>query len=158
MRFGGQTLYEGVSWQLRPDGHYGLVGANGSGKSTLLRIMEGELAATDGSVTRLGDLRIGTLGQDHFRFDDERLIDVAIMGKPELWAALHERLCLLAGTEAGSATGERLAELELEVSRLGGYQAEAEAAELLVGLGIAHEQHERPMRELSGGFRLRVLL
>lgn len=159
MRFGGQTLYEGVSWQLRPDGHYGLVGSNGSGKSTLLRVMTGELQPTAGTVSRLGGLRIGTLGQDHFSFDEERVLDVVMRGRPELWAALDERQQLLARVGGADArAGERLAVLETEVATLGGYQAEAQAAALLAGLGIAHARHERPMRELSGGFRLRVLL
>ncbi|MEI6664674.1 MAG: ATP-binding cassette domain-containing protein [Chloroflexota bacterium] len=160
MRFGGQTLYEDVSWQLRPDGHYGLVGANGSGKSTLLKIMTAELAASTGSVGLLGGLRIGTLGQDQFTFDEARLIDVVVMGRAQLWAAMDERSTLLAQVDghADAKAGERLAELELEVASLGGYQAEAQAAELLVGLGIPHSWHTRPMRELSGGFRLRVLL
>ena len=159
MRFGGQTLYEDVSWQLRPDGHYGLVGSNGSGKSTLLRIMTGELQPSSGSVALLGGLRVGTLGQDQFAFDDERLIDVVTMGRPTLWAALQERTRLLeAEAHQDAAAGERLAELEIEIGGLGGYQSEALAAELLVGLGIPHSWHGRPMRELSGGFRLRVLL
>ena len=160
MRFGGQTLYEDVSWQLRPDGHYGLVGSNGSGKSTLLKIMTGELQPSTGSVSLLGGLRVGTLGQDQFAFDDERLIDVVTMGRPALWAALRERTHLLDGAEGhpSAAAGERLAELEVEIGALGGYQSEALAAELLVGLGIPHAWHGRPMRELSGGFRLRVLL
>jgi ATPase subunit of ABC transporter with duplicated ATPase domains len=160
MRFGGQVLYEGVSWQLRPDGHYGLVGSNGSGKSTLLRLMTGEAAPTSGSVSRLSGLRIGTLGQDHFRFDAESLLDVVLRGRPPLWRALEERQTLLAADDGrtDAASGERLAELELDIGALGGYQAEAQAAELLAGLGIAHERHGRPMRELSGGFRLRVLL
>jgi len=160
MRFGGQTLYEGLNWQLHPRGHYGLVGANGSGKSTLLRVMTGELAPSSGTVSAIRGLRLGTLGQDHFRFDGHTPLDVALMGRPQLWAALEERRRLLeaAGRPDGTRHGERLGELETELVTLGGYQAEAEAAALLVGLGVAHEQHTRPMRELSGGFRLRVLL
>ncbi len=161
MRFGGQDLYRGVNWQLNPGAHYGLVGANGSGKSTLLRIMAGELAPSEGSVTRLAQLTLGTLGQDHFRFDDERIIDVVLMGRPALWQALAERTRLeTTGSwgEAAAREGERLAELESQIADLGGYQADAEAAALLAGLGIAHERHARSMRELSGGFRLRVLL
>lgn len=160
MRFGGQTLYEDVSWQLRPDGHYGLVGSNGSGKSTLLRIMTGELQPSTGSVSSLSGLRVGTLGQDQFAFDDARLIDVVTMGRPALWAAMEERTKLLGAVDghADAVAGERLAELEPEIAAMGGYQAEALGAELLVGLGIPHSWHTRPMRELSGGFRLRVLL
>ncbi len=163
MRFGGQDLYQGVNWQLNPGAHYGLVGANGSGKSTLLRIMAGELPPSEGSVTRLAALRIGTLGQDHFRFDRERIVDVVLMGRPALWQALEERRRLLgapdeAGREAAAHEGERLAELEIQIAGLGGYRAEAEAAALLAGLGLAHERHGRAMHELSGGFRLRVLL
>ena len=160
MRFGGQLLYEDVSWQLRPGGHYGLVGANGSGKSTLLRLMSGELTPEAGSVVRPSALRMGTLGQDQFRFDELRLLDVVLMGRPQLWAALEEKVRLLGdhGDAISSAAGERLGELELTIAELHGYEAEPQAAALLAGLGIEHARHERPMRELSGGFRLRVLL
>ncbi len=165
MRFGGQVLYEGVNWQLRPGGHYGLVGANGSGKSTLLRLMTGELTPDTGSIVQPAALRLGTLGQDQFRFNDLRLIDVVLMGRPQLWAAIEERARLLGGAAdapppdtLSPEAGERLADLELTIAELQGYEAEPQAAALLVGLGIEHERHERPMRELSGGFRLRVLL
>ena len=170
MRFGGQLLYEGVNWQLRPGGHYGLVGANGSGKSTLLRLMTGELTPDTGAVVQPAALRVGTLGQDQFRFNEMRLMDIVLMGRPQLWAAIEERARLLgvsgeaATAEASTAetltaeAGERLADLEMTIAELHGYEAESQAAALLVGLGIEHERHERPMRELSGGFRLRVLL
>ena len=162
MRFGGQILYQGLSWQLRPRGHYGLVGANGSGKSTLLRVMGGELTPSAGSVTPARGLRLGTLGQDHFRFDAQAPLDVVLMGQPALWEALDERRRLLEGAHEHDADGlrggERLGDLEAEIVALGGYQADAQASALLAGLGIAHAQHQRPMHELSGGFRLRVLL
>jgi ATPase subunit of ABC transporter with duplicated ATPase domains len=112
-------------------------------------------------VTPIRGLRLGTLGQDHFRFDAQTPLDVVTMGQPPLWAALEERRGLLEQPEGSiedARRGERLGELETEIAALGGYQAEAQAAALLVGLGIAHEQHGRPMRELSGGYRLRVLL
>src|SRR6476661_1852043 len=104
MRFGGQVLYEGLNWQVRPRGHYGLVGANGSGKSTLLRVMTGELAPSTGTATPIRGLRIGTLGQDHFRFDANTPLDVVMMGQPALWDALEERRQLLERPDA--ATGE----------------------------------------------------
>ncbi len=158
VRFGAQLLYSGVSWQLHPGGHYGLVGANGSGKSTLLRLMAGELTPEAGRVARPAALRVGTLGQDHYRYDEARVLDVALMGRPALWAALEERERLLALPDHTSAIGERLADLELTIGDLDGYAAAAQAAGLLAGLGIEHERHARPMRELSGGFRLRALL
>ena len=158
VRFGGQILYQGLQWQLHPRGHYGLVGSNGSGKSTLLRIMSGESAPVSGRTTRISGLRIGTLGQDHFRFDAAPVLDVVLMGRPALWNAMNERAELLASGTVDAASGERLAALEHDIAALDGYQAEAGAAALLAGLGIAHERHRRPMRELSGGLRLRALL
>ena len=161
VRFGGQVLYQAVNWQLNPRGHYGLVGANGSGKSTLLRVMSGELPPTTGTVTQLAGLRLGTLGPDHFRFDERTPLDVVRMGQPQLWAALEEQQRLLAAPHAAATDardGERLAELESDIAAAGGYQSAATAATLLAGLGVPLERHERPMRELSGGLRLRVLL
>ena len=160
MAFGGQQLYEGVRWQLRAGGHYGLVGANGSGKSTLLRLMSGELTPETGSIVRPSGLRLGTLGQDHFRLDDFRLLDAVLMGDPVLWDALAERERLLRDQAQvlSPGAGERLGELEITIAEQRGHDAEARAAALLAGLGLEPERHERPMRELSGGFRLRVLL
>jgi ATPase subunit of ABC transporter with duplicated ATPase domains len=158
MGFGGQTLFEGVTWQINARGHYGLVGANGAGKSTLLRIIAGEITPDRGSISRTGGLRLGTLGQDHFRLDDVCAIDVALMGRPDLWRAREEQRALLAAASTDAHAGERLAEIELQIEGLGGYAAESEAARLLSGLGLRDAQHARPMRELSGGFRVRVLL
>ena len=103
VRFGAQLLYAGVSWQLRAGGHYGLVGANGSGKSTLLRVLGGEMAPEEGRVSRPGALRIGTLAQDRFDYDDARALDVVLMGRPDLWSALSERERLLAERAGGRA-------------------------------------------------------
>ena len=158
MGFGGQTLFQGVTWQINARGHYGLVGANGAGKSTLARIISGDLAPERGLVGRVGGLRIGTLSQDHFRLDSECAIDVVLMGRPELWRAREEQRALLQATTTDTRAGERLAELESEIELLGGYAADGEAARLLSGLGLREAQHARPMNELSGGFRVRVLL
>ncbi len=158
VRFGAQLLYAGVSWQLRAGGHYGLVGANGSGKSTLLRVLGGELAPEEGRVSRPGAVRIGTLGQDRFDYDDARALDVVLMGRPDLWSALAERERLLAEGDGSAQAGERLADLEVTIGDLDGYALESRAAALLAGLGIDQPRHARPMRELSSGLRLRVLL
>ncbi len=161
MVFGTQVLFEHVTWQLQPGAHYGLVGANGTGKSTLLRLMSGELKPESGTISRPNDLAIGTLGQDQFAFDAQSPLDVVVSGNPRLHLALQEKAALLqriGGQSNSDAEGHRLAHLETEISDVGGYDAEARAGALLGGLGLAVARHGRPMAELSGGYRLRVLL
>ena len=166
MRFGAQVLFEDVTWQLHPGERTGLVGANGTGKSTLLKLMAGQAAPESGTVQRNNGLRLGVLGQDQAQYDRFSLLEVVLMGRPALWRALHEKEQLLqrAGESAhghahlSEADGHRLAELEQASADAGGYEAEAQAAELLEGLGLPGERHHRKMGELSGGYRLRVLL
>ena len=162
VRFGPQVLFEDVAWQLKPGGHYGLVGANGAGKSTLLKVMQGEVTPDAGTVSRPNDLVLGVLGQDHFSLDDASLLDVVVRGRPRLASAMEEKAALLRDLEEGRAddlkAGERLAHLETVIADEEGYEAEAQAGALLSGLGMESSRHTRPMRELSGGYRLRVLL
>ena len=161
MVFGTQVLFEHVAWQLQPGAHYGLVGANGTGKSTLLRLMSGELKPESGTISRPNDLAIGTLGQDQFAFDAQSPLDIVVSGNPRLHRALQEKAALLraiGGESHSDEDGHRLAHLEVEIADAGGYEAEARAGALLGGLGLAEARHGRPMAELSGGYRLRVLL
>jgi len=166
MRFGAQILFEDIGWQLHPGERTGLVGANGSGKSTLLKLMAGQIGPESGKIQRKSDLRLGVLGQDQAKYDAVALLDVVLMGRPELWAAQHEKQSLLdrlASTEGGhhelsETDGHRLAELEQAFAEAGGYVAEAQAAELLEGLGLPEARHRHLMGQLSGGYRLRVLL
>jgi ATPase subunit of ABC transporter with duplicated ATPase domains len=155
--FGPQTLFEGVSFQLNPGERYGLVGANGSGKSTLLRILAGEEMPTDGTVAIPKRLRLGVLRQDRFEHDDQPILDVVLMGHPELWEAWKAREELLAQADE-SFDADRFSELEEIVQAHDGYTSEALAGEVLEGLGIPTEVHRDPLSNLSGGFKLRVLL
>ncbi|MDX1643954.1 MAG: ABC-F family ATP-binding cassette domain-containing protein [Thermoanaerobaculia bacterium] len=155
--YGRQTLFEEVSFQLTEGNRYGLVGANGSGKSTLLRLLAGEEPPSDGTIAMPKRARLGVLKQDHYRYEDDRILDVALMGNEELWQAIDEKEKLLARADESFDT-ERYAELEEIVLKHDGYSAEARAAEILEGLGIPTEVHEQPLSTLSGGFKLRVLL
>ena len=155
--FGDRTLFSGASFQLNPGERYGLVGANGSGKTTLLNVLSGSLDPTGGTVSIPKSLRLGVLKQDHFAYEDEEILGVALMGNPELWHALAEKEAILAGGE-DDFDYERFSELEETVQRLDGYSAEARAATILEGLGLPTEVHRQPLSTLSGGFKLRVLL
>jgi ATPase subunit of ABC transporter with duplicated ATPase domains len=155
--FGGQTLFEGVSLQLNAGNRYGLVGANGSGKSTLLKILSGDEPASDGTVSIPKRARLGVLRQDHFRYEATPILDVVLMGNQTLWHAMAEKEALLASSEE-HFDADRYAELEDVILAHDGYAVEAQAGEILEGLGIPTATHRLPLSTLSGGFKLRVLL
>jgi ATPase subunit of ABC transporter with duplicated ATPase domains len=155
--FGDQTLFEGVTLQFNPGERYGIVGANGSGKSTLIRILSGQASASAGEISVPRRARLGVLEQDHFQYEEQRILDVVMMGHAELWQAMAEKERILARAEQ-HFDGDRYAELEDIILRRDGYSLEARAGEILEGLGIPTEAHEQPLSTLSGGFKLRVLL
>jgi len=155
--FGADTLFERVSLQLNPGCRYGLVGANGSGKSTFMKILSGEEPASDGTISIAKKLRLGVLRQDHFQYENDRIIDVVMMGHREVWEALVEREKILAH-EAGEFDAARYAEVEDFILHHEGYALEATAGEILEGLGIPTAAHHQALSTLSGGFKLRVLL
>jgi ATPase subunit of ABC transporter with duplicated ATPase domains len=155
--FGAQTLFRRASFQLNPGGRYGLVGANGSGKTTLLRMLAGQEEPTVGGVSRRRKLRLGVLEQDHFRFEELPIIEVAMMGHEILWRAMTEKDMILEQADT-DFDADRYAELEDIVVSLDGYSFEARTGEILEGLGIPSQQHRHPLSTLSGGFKLRVLL
>ena len=158
MNYGKKTLFEKSSITFDPGKSYGLVGANGSGKSTLLRLIAGEEKPSSGTISIPHDLKLGILRQDHFQFESTRVIDVVLLGRPNLCEALGEKEKIIESKNLDSETGHRLAQLEETIAEEDGYVAEPFAAELLSGLGIVVGYHNGPMNALSGGFKLRVLL
>jgi ATPase subunit of ABC transporter with duplicated ATPase domains len=156
-RYGAKILFENVSVQLDPGKRYGVTGANGAGKSTLLEMLARQEDWDAGSIDIPPALKIGVLEQNHFIYDEQRILDAVMAGKADLWAAMVEKDKLLAG-EVDDAVGVRLGELEGIIAEHDGYSAEGEAAELLVGLGIPAERHADPMRTLPAGYKLRVLI
>ncbi|MEM9595917.1 MAG: ATP-binding cassette domain-containing protein [Acidobacteriota bacterium] len=155
--FGEQTLFEGASFQLNPGNRYGLVGANGSGKSTFLRILTGDELPSDGEVNMAKRLRLGVLQQDHFQYENHRILDVVMAGHAELWKAMQEKDALLENADQ-NFDADRYSELEDIILSHDGYTFESRAGEVLEGLGIPTEVHQNPLSTLSGGFKLRVLL
>jgi ATPase subunit of ABC transporter with duplicated ATPase domains len=156
MRFGAKVLFEDVTTTFSTGRRYGLTGPNGSGKSTFMKLLTSQTPPQKGVVVR--PEKLGVLSQDQFAFDRFRVIDTVIMGNPRLWRALQDREALYAAAVLTDDDGIRLGELEGIVGEEDGYSAESDAAILLQGLDIAHELHERPMSELQGGQKVRVLL
>ena len=156
-QFGDRTLFADASLQLNAGERYGLVGANGSGKTTFLNILSGIEEASAGTVSIANRLRLGVLRQDQFLYEDEQILNVAMMGNLELWEALVEHDRLLANAH-DHFDADRYSVVEDTILRHDGYSAEARAATILEGLGLPAAVHRQPLSTLSGGFKLRVLL
>jgi ATPase subunit of ABC transporter with duplicated ATPase domains len=154
--FGGRTLFRDVNATFSRGNNYGLTGPNGCGKSTLMKIMIGAEETDKGHVSL--PRRTGWLRQDHFAFDDFRVIDTVIMGNKRLWDAMVRKEEIYAKEEITEDDGVALGELEGVVAEEDGYTAESDAATLLEGLGIPQEIHDRKMSEMLGGLKVRVLL
>ena len=155
--YGDRTLFAVATFLLNSGERYGLVGANGSGKTTLLNILSGHVEASEGTVSIPKQTQLGVLVQDHFLYEDQPILGVALMGNQELWDAMAEKEKLLALPEE-EFDGDLFSELEETVQRHDGYTAEARAAAILEGLGLPAHVHHDPLSTLSGGFKLRVLL
>ncbi len=158
IQFGVRPLFENVSLKFGEGYRYGLIGANGSGKSTFMKILAGELEPTAGNVAKDTHERMAYLRQDQFAYEDQRVIDVVMMGHEEMWACMVEKDAIYANLEATEEDYLHAAELEARFAEYGGYTAEARAGELLLGVGIPAEQHYGPMRDVAPGWKLRVLL
>jgi len=153
--FGRQTLFENVTLQLNQGSRYGLVGANGSGKTTFLRILTGDEPESGGELTFPKNARIGVLRQDRFLNDDQLILDVAMMGDEIAWRALQEQDELATQEHPDP---HRIGDLVEILNAYDGYTLEARACQVLVGLGIPESVTRQPLRTLSGGYKLRVLL
>ena len=158
IQFGAKPLFENVSLKFGEGYRYGLIGANGSGKSTFMKILAGELEPTAGNVAKDAHERMAYLRQDQFAYEDQRVIDVVMMGHEEMWACMVEKDAIYANPESTEDDYLHAADLEARFAEYGGYTAEARAGELLLGVGIPTEQHFGPMRDVAPGWKLLVLL
>jgi ABC-type sugar transport system ATPase subunit len=123
-----------------------------------MKILGGDLEPSSGNVMLEPNVRLGKLRQDQFAYEDMRVLDVVMMGHTEMWAAMSERDAIYANPEATDDDYMHAAELEAKFAEYGGYTAEARAGELLLGIGIAIEDHNGPMSNVAPGWKLRVLL
>lgn len=158
LAYGKRVLFKDVNIKFIPGNCYGLIGANGSGKSTFLKILAGDVEPDAGNIAVGPRERIAVLRQDHFAFDETVVLNTVIMGHEKLYEIMTERDAIYAKPDFSEADGIRSSELEVEFAEMNGYDAEAEAAVLLNSLGISESLHQKRMKELEGGEKVRVLL
>ncbi|MBP1995254.1 ABC-F family ATP-binding cassette domain-containing protein [Paenibacillus eucommiae] len=158
LRYGKRALFEDVNIKFTPGNCYGLIGANGAGKSTFLKILSGEIEPHKGDVHITPGERLAVLKQNHFEFDEFEVIKTVVMGHSRLFKIMEEKDALYAKADFSEEDGMKAAELEGEFQDLDGWQAESDAAELLIGLGIPTSLHDLKMKELEGNDKVRVLL
>ncbi len=158
LRVGKKALFEDVNIKFTEGNCYGLIGANGAGKSTFLKILSGELDPTNGSIAITSGQRLSFLKQDHFQYDTFTVLDTVIMGNQRLYDIMKEKDAIYAKEDFTDEDGIRASELEAEFAEMDGWNAEADAATLLNGLGIATEEHAVIMQNLPGSLKVKVLL
>ena len=158
LNFSGRLLYDDVNLKFTPGNCYGIIGANGAGKSTFLHLLEGQIEPTTGSITIGANERLSSLQQDHFAFEEFPVLETVIQGHKKLYDIMKEKDALYAKPDFSEADGIKAAELEAEFAEMDGWNAEAEAAQLLQSLGIPEGQHNLLMSELAESDKVKVLL
>lgn len=158
LRFSERKLFEDVNLKFTPGNCYGVIGANGAGKTTFLKILSGEIEPNTGEISVSKDTRMSVLKQDHFAYDEYKVLETVIMGNEKLYSIMKEKDEIYAKPDFTDEDGIKASELEGEFAELNGWEAESEAASLLQGLGIDVSIHDKKMSELAGSQKVKILL
>jgi len=154
LRLGKKALFEDVNIKFTEGNCYGLIGANGAGKSTFLKILSGALEPTTGDIIMNAGERLSVLQQDHYKYDEYNVMDTVIMGNARLYEIMKEKDAIYAKEDFSDEDGVRASELEAEFADMDGWNAEADAATLLNGLGVDTDTHYKMMSaSCAGAFR-----
>lgn len=158
LNFNGTNLFSRINLKFTPGNCYGIIGANGAGKSTFLKILSGEIEASTGEIAIEKGTRMSVLKQDHYAYDEFTVLDTIIMGNPRLYEVMVQKEAIYAKEDFSDEDGVLASELECEFAELNGWEAEAEAAKLLKGLGIDIGMLSCQMSSLEGKHKVKVLL
>ncbi len=158
IQFGKRVLFQDVNRKFTPGNCYGIIGANGAGKSTFLKIISGELDHTRGNIAQGHGERMSVLKQNHAEFDEFTVLSTVLIGHSELWSVMQEKDALYLKTDFTEEDGHRASELEDKFASMDGWNAESDAANLLSGLGIKEDLHQKLVKELDGKQKVKVLL
>ncbi|MDA8629000.1 ATP-binding cassette domain-containing protein [Bacteroidia bacterium] len=160
--FAGRYLYRNANWHIKPNEKIGLVGLNGTGKSTLLRLISGEYELREGQMSKSNQLKIGFLNQDLLSVEfDESVRDVVLSGREDLVkldTEIHQLLKEIETNYDDEQRLNRLGEVQEQFGQLGGYDWQSQGEKILEGLGFPTDWLGRPLKELSGGWRMRAIL
>jgi ATPase subunit of ABC transporter with duplicated ATPase domains len=158
LQYGKRVLFDEVNIKFTQGNCYGVIGANGAGKSTFLKILADEINPNSGSITIEPGKRMAVLSQDHFKFDEETVLDTVMMGHTKMWKVMKEKDAIYMKEDFSDADGIKAAELEEQFAEMDGWNAESDAANMLSGLGVTEDLHTILMSELAGSQKVRVLL
>ncbi|GHE72088.1 MULTISPECIES: ABC-F family ATP-binding cassette domain-containing protein [Roseivirga] len=158
---GDRPLYDSANLHIKPNDRIGLIGLNGKGKSTLLRLIIGDYQPTAGEITKSKECTIGFLNQDLLSYQsDDSILSIAMEAFEEANKLQRRIDQLLHQMEVNyeDQLVEKLAKAQEQFEALGGYSMQSEAEAILEGIGFKTEDLKRPLREFSGGWRMRVML
>lgn len=158
---GGRALYENASAFVKPKDKIGLIGLNGRGKSTLLKLIHGEYSLDAGSISKSNDCTIGFLNQDLLSYQTEDSILTVALGAFKEVVEIERQLETIIKkleTEYSDELVEKLSKLQEKYEQLDGYTVQSKAEEILEGIGFVTADLHRPLKQFSGGWRMRVML
>lgn len=158
---GSRALFENASLHIKPKDKIGLIGLNGTGKSTLLKLIIGQLQKDSGEISMAKDCTIGFLNQDLLSFQsDDSILSVAMEAFAEVIQIQHkiDKIIHKMETNYEDKLVEKLSRLQEEFEAKDGYVLQSKAEEVLEGIGFRTEDLQRPLKEFSGGWRMRVIL
>ncbi|MBQ5490647.1 MAG: ATP-binding cassette domain-containing protein [Treponema sp.] len=158
LKFSEKPLFKDVNLKFTKGNCYGIIGANGAGKSTFLKVLSGEQECDSGSISISTGERLAKLSQDHFAYDSYSVKETVLMGFPKLYQLGKDKDAIYEKPDFSEEDGIKAAEMEAEYGELGGYEAENQIEQMLSGLGLEEEFHDRMMSDLDEGQKVRVLL
>ncbi len=158
VQFGKRILFDEVNVEFTQGNCYGIIGANGAGKSTFMKILSGQDDPTGGHIELEPGNRMAVLKQNHFEFEELQVLETVIMGHKEMYDIMKEKNDIYMNPDATEAEGLKAAELENQFGEMGGWEADANAGELLSNMGIPVDAHYKTMKELNSQQKVKVLL
>ena len=158
VRFSEKPLFKDVNLKFTNGNCYGITGANGAGKSTFLKVLSGDLEHDSGSITITTGERMAVLKQDHFAYDEYSVKDTVMMGYPRLYELTNAINEIYAKEDFSDEDGIKASEMQADFGEIGGYEAENQIEQMLSGLGLEEEFHDKMMKELDESQKVRVLL